>query len=207
MASRLPSKTMSRLWRLFFFAKGKYSSLVMREILQEPSPVLHQKAEEVPVANILSDKIQTLIKDMKDALLEEHYGVAIAAPQIGESIRIFIVSGRVFAARKAEEYDPKKHFPEVYINPNIVSTSKKQTEMQEGCLSVRGKWGKVMRAERTTIEAYDESGEKISRGASGLLAQIFQHEMDHLNGILYIDKAIDVWDDTDEGNEEKNEKE
>lgn len=73
--------------------------------------------------------------------------------------------------------------------------------MQEGCLSVRGKWGKVARAEKVTLKALDEKGETFSRGASGLLAQIFQHEMDHLNGILYIDKATDIWDDEKEEKE------
>lgn len=175
----------------------------MREIVQEPHPALRQKAREIKIADISSKEIQALIADMKTSLEKEEYGVAIAAPQVGESLRLFIIAGRVFAARKNEDYDPEKHLPEIFINPKITSTSKKQEELQEGCLSVRGKWGTVKRAGRATIEAYDEKGEKFTRGASGLLAQIFQHEMDHLDGILYIDKAIETWDDTGENKDEE----
>ena len=67
-------------------------------------------------------------------------------------------------------------------------------EEEEGCLSVRWLYGKVVRSSRVTLHAYSEKGEKIERGASGLLAQIFQHEVDHLNGILFIDKAKEVWE-------------
>jgi peptide deformylase len=177
----------------------------MREILQDPNDVLRQKAQKISIADISSKKIQEIISDMKDVLESEQFGVAIAAPQVGESLGLFVVAGKVFAARKSEEYDPKKHASRVYINPKITSTSKKKEELQEGCLSVRGKWGKVQRSERVTIEAYDKQGKKFTLGASGLLAQIFQHEIDHLDGILYIDKAIDVWDDEkeEENNHEK----
>lgn len=175
----------------------------MREIVQNPNDVLRQEAQKISIAEISSKKIQEIISDMKSVLEKEQFGVAIAAPQVDESLRLFVVAGKVFAARKGEEYDPKKHLARVYVNPRITSTSKKQNELQEGCLSVRGKWGKVERAERVTIEAYDEHGEKLTYGASGLVAQIFQHEIDHLNGVLYIDKAIKVWDEEEKENEEE----
>jgi peptide deformylase len=175
----------------------------MRGIIQNPNDILRQEAQKISIADISSKEIQEIISDMKSVLGKEQYGVAIAAPQVGESLRLFVVAGRVFAARKSEEYDPKVHKACVYINPKIRSISKKEVELQEGCLSVRGKWGTVPRKERTSIEAYDERGKKFSYGASGLLAQIFQHELDHLNGVLYIDKAIKVWDDEEKENEEK----
>jgi len=173
----------------------------MLEIMQHPHSVLYETAVEIPADDILSKKIQTLIFEMKETLRSEDYGVAIAAPQVGTSLRLFIVSGRVFAADESEAFDSAKHPDLVCINPTIVTTSRKTEEMQEGCLSVRGKWGKVARAEKVTLKALDEKGETFSRGASGLLAQIFQHEMDHLNGILYIDKATDIWDDEKEEKE------
>ena len=80
----------------------------------------------------------------------------------------------------------------VFINPKIVKTSKNKQELEEGCLSVRYVYGKVIRPEKASIEAYDENGKKFSRGFSGLFAQIVQHETDHLNGILFIDKAKDL---------------
>jgi peptide deformylase len=177
----------------------------MLDIVQSPNEILRSKTINISIKDIKSKDIQNVILKMKETLEKEQQGVAIAAPQIGKSLKIFVVSGRVFAARKSEEFDTEKHKDRVYINPKITSTSKKQVELQEGCLSVRGKWGNVKRAERATIEAYDENAERITYGSSGLLAQIFQHEVDHLNGILYIDKATDIWDEkkNDEKDDEK----
>ncbi|OGG80491.1 hypothetical protein A3A39_00210 [Candidatus Kaiserbacteria bacterium RIFCSPLOWO2_01_FULL_54_13] len=73
--------------------------------------------------------------------------------------------------------------------------SRAKKEKHEGCLSVRGKWGEVPRAEKATIRAYDEKGMRFTRGASGFLAHIFQHEMDHLEGIIYTTKASKIYDE------------
>jgi peptide deformylase len=94
----------------------------------------------------------------------------------------------------------------VYINPVVIKTSRGKSGKHEGCLSVRGKWGIVPRAEKVTIQAYDEHGHKFERGASGLLAHIFQHEMDHLDGILYIDKAKELYDDDSTGKDPRDSK-
>ena len=80
----------------------------------------------------------------------------------------------------------------VFINPKIIKISKKKQTVKEGCLSVVGVFGVIVRAEKITLEAYNEKGEKFSRGASGLLSQVFQHEMDHLNGILFTDTAYNL---------------
>ena len=79
----------------------------------------------------------------------------------------------------------------MFINPKITKTSKKIEEMHEGCLSVRWIYGKTKRYSRVTLEAYDENGNKFSFGASGLISQIFQHETEHLDGILFIDEGYD----------------
>src|SRR3990167_7584579 len=88
--------------------------------------------------------------------------------------------------------DSKKKKDLVFINPEIIKLSKKKYWAPEGCLSVRWLYGKVFRADKATVRAYNENGERFTRGASGLLAQIFQHEIDHLNGILFIDTAKDL---------------
>lgn len=166
------------------------------EILQKNNKTLRKKAELIPVGEIKSAKIAKVIKNMKEAMHSQKDAVAIAAPQIGESLRIFAVSGKVFLKTESGEQIEQAVLPpdQVFINPKIIKLSKTKKLMEEGCLSVRYLYGKVKRAIKTTIEAYNENGEKIERGASGLLAQIFQHETDHLEGKLFIDKAVDVVD-------------
>jgi peptide deformylase len=164
----------------------------MSSIVQTPAPVLREKAKEVPVSDISSPKIKKVISEMSKLLATQDDGVAIAAPQIGESLRIFIISGQVLKLAdpnyKGEERDL------VFINPVITKLSKEKQEVEEGCLSVRWKYGKIMRAKKATVKAYDENGVLFERGASGLLAQVFQHETDHLDGVLFIDSAFDVKD-------------
>lgn len=147
------------------------------KIIQKENKILRQKAKEVPIKEIESKKIKKFISRMKEVLAESKDGVAIAAPQIGEPLQIFII-----------KLTPDVGF-KVFINPKIKKISKKKQIVPEGCLSVEGVYGAIKRAEKLTVEAYDEKGKKFTRGASGLLAQIIQHEMDHLNGILFIDKA------------------
>ena len=176
------------------------------EIVEGNHPTLRQIALEVPVGKIKSRGIQKILGDMKKALHAEDDGVAIAAPQIGVSQRIFVVSENVLEIKNraglqklASETEKEKVKPKtsrykdlIFINPRIIKTSKDSSLMVEGCLSLRWLYGNVMRKKKATIEAYNEKGEKFTRGASGLLAQIFQHETDHLDGILFIDKAKDV---------------
>ncbi|MDO8183387.1 MAG: peptide deformylase [bacterium] len=159
----------------------------MVKIVQQQDKILRLKAKEVLVVKIKSPEIKKLLKAMSAALAKEKDGVAIAAPQIGVSYRLFVVSGRLMAKNPDQ---PEPDF--IFINPKIISTSKKQVKMDEGCLSVRWLYGKVKRAEKATITAYNEQGKKITRHGSGLWAQIFQHEIDHLDGILFIDKAEDL---------------
>lgn len=169
----------------------------MVTIVQSEDKVLRQKAKEVPIGDITGKNIQKILKDMQRALLSQDDGVAIAAPQIGESLRIFVVSGRAFDIDNGD-YEENKEIPKakdlICINPVITKLSRDKEEMDEGCLSVRYLYGKVKRSKKASIEAYDENGKKFKRGASGLLAQIFQHETDHLEGVLFIDKAKDIVD-------------
>lgn len=162
----------------------------MKKIIGEGAGILRKIAEPVPISEIRSTKIKRVIADMKEALLPHKDGVALAAPQIGVSLRIFIVSGHVFNEDAFLRDDKSEKGGDlVFINPEIISVAREKKWMPEGCLSVRPWYGEVKRATKVTIRAYDESGKKITRGASGLLAHIFQHEIDHLDGILFTDKA------------------
>ena len=180
----------------------------MKKILERDEKVLRLVAKEVPIKDILTPKIKKVLKEMSEALTSQGDGVAIAAPQIGHSLRIFTVSGKIFekdflekrknkkeriGEEKVEEIKkPAKVKDLVFINPKISKLSRDKEWMAEGCLSVRWLYGKTYRSKKALVTAYDENGEKFTRGGSGLLAQIFQHETDHLNGILFIDHAKDV---------------
>ncbi len=161
-------------------------------ILQLDNPVLRAKASPVKVSDITSSEIAKVIADMKHAMDSQKDGVAIAAPQIGVSLRIFMVSDKILAEADKEYKSIGKDL--IFINPVITKLSRDKHDVEEGCLSVRWKYGKVKRSIKASIEGYNELGEKVSRGASGLLAQVFQHETDHLDGKLFIDKAFDVED-------------
>jgi len=174
----------------------------MKPILQKEAPVLRQHAKPVVLQDIGSPYVNAVLKDMREALVKEADGVGLAAPQIGVPLRMFIVSEIVFSSLREnrgkknadgmEVNNTKGTKQLVYINPEIVATSKDKKQMEEGCLSVRPLFGKVRRASKVTLRAYDEHGNAFERGASGLLAQIFQHEVDHLDGVLFIDKAKDI---------------
>lgn len=166
----------------------------MRDIVQKEHPTLRMIANNVPISLIQSEEIKTIITDMRQALKGQSDGVAIAAPQIGVNLRIFVIAGKTYQIMKPEKNIEKvpERPDEIYINPEIIKISKRRKKVEEGCLSVRWLYGKVSRAEKVTIKAYNEQGEEFTRGGSGLLAQIFQHEIDHLDGILFIDKAENI---------------
>ncbi len=167
-------------------------------IVQEGDPVLRGKAKPVAKKDIGSVKISKIIAQMKKILAKEEFGVAIAAPQIGEPLRIFVISGKVFAPKVEGDQKASPPPPDrVFINPEITRLSRKKSEMSEGCLSVRGKYGTVMRHEKASIKALDENGKTVTYHGAELVGHIFQHECDHLDGILYTDKAIQLEEDKD----------
>ncbi|MCC6199133.1 peptide deformylase [Candidatus Nomurabacteria bacterium] len=155
-------------------------------IVQDPSPVLRATASPVPTSDFGSAQLASILADMKAALAAEDDGVAIAAPQIGVSLQIFIVAAKALGKRQKEDI--------VFINPKITRLGRKREVLSEGCLSVRWKYGMVKRALTASVRAYNEKGNEFVMKGEGLLAQIFQHETDHLRGILFIDKATDIED-------------
>ncbi|MBP9701447.1 MAG: peptide deformylase [Candidatus Pacebacteria bacterium] len=159
----------------------------MVKILQMGEPILRTICAPVDLDNIP----KTLFKDLKEAVFSQSDGVAIAAPQIGSPLRVFYIAGSVLKKAEPDKHDKEKD-DMYFINPVIVKKSRETQVLEEGCLSIRYLYGKVRRPKKITIRAYDENGVLFERGASGLLAQIIQHENDHLDGVLFIDKAVDV---------------
>lgn len=157
----------------------------MNTIIQSPHATLRGIAKEVSISKISSKEIKDTIEKMKELLHGEDDGVAIAAPQIDVPLRIFVVSKKVL---------PKAKDDVVFINPVITKLGKKKEMVSEGCLSVRWKYGMVKRSLTATVKALSAEGNEFVMSGKGLLAQIFQHETDHLNGVLFIDKAVDVED-------------
>ncbi|MBC7766510.1 peptide deformylase [Arenimonas sp.] len=157
-------------------------------IIEKGNPILDSVANAVKIEEIIKPRIQKIITDMQETLAAIDDGVGLAAPQVNIPLQIFIVSKRVLKGKdKVLDKDI------VCINPKIVKFSKTKKWLDgEGCLSVRWFYGRVLRSINVTMEYYDEFGQKTSRGAGGLLAHIFQHECDHLEGELFIDKAVDI---------------
>lgn len=162
----------------------------MVTIVQKGDDILRKIAQEVPPEEIQSPHIKEVLAHMQEGIDSREDAVAIAAPQIGHSFRIFMIAKRAFLLEEAGEEEALEHM--VFINPVITKRSRKKMESDEGCLSVDTWYGKTKRFEKVTVQAYNEHGEMFTRGTSGLLAQIVQHEIDHLEGILFTDHATDL---------------
>lgn len=162
----------------------------MAKLVSENHPALHAIAEEITPEEFASGQVKKLLKDLRSAIktykVDGYTAVAIAAPQIGISKRVFLIEDQ---SSKDDERLPTI----IAINPRFIKVSKKTHTVGEGCLSVPDFYGVVRRHTNVTLEALDENGQRFTRGAGGLLAQIMQHEYDHLDGILFIDRAEKVW--------------
>jgi peptide deformylase len=161
----------------------------MAKLVPENHPVLHAIAEEITAEDFSDGTVAKIVKDLRKAIktydVDGYAAVAIAAPQIGVSKRIFLIE---------DQSDRDDALPSVVaINPSFTKVSKKIQVMGEGCLSIPDTYGMVPRHKNVTLKATDETGKLFTRGAGGLLAQIFQHEYDHLDGILFTDRAEKIW--------------
>ena len=143
-------------------------------IITEPNPILRQRALEIIPEEIKSSAIQKLIFDMKETV-HPAGGIGLAAPQVGLPLRLIII------ALEDERI--------ALINPNITKFSWRKETAEEGCLSVPGKFGFVKRSKAIKVAAFNENGKKVEFRAKDLFARVIQHEIDHLNGVLFIDKA------------------
>lgn len=149
-------------------------------IITLPNPILRQRARELSPDEIKTSAIQKLIFDMKETVGPAG-GIGLAAPQVGHSLRLIVIAlqNRLMAL----------------INPEITNFSWRKETAEEGCLSVPQKFGAVKRARAIKVRALNENGEIIKFKAKDLFARVIQHEVDHLNGILFIDRAKKVFED------------
>lgn len=147
--------------------------MAIRIVREDGDEILRKKSREVEEVN---DKIREILDDMVETL--HHYnGVGLAGPQIGILKRLVVI----------DLYDDKG--PMKLVNPKIIKQDGEQ-EVEEGCLSFPNEFAKIVRPAKVTIEALDENGKKIKLKGEGLLAQAIAHELDHLDGILFVDKII-----------------
>jgi peptide deformylase len=147
----------------------------MLKIIKYPNDFLRRKTREVKVDELKDLKVQRLVFDMAKAM-EIEKGVGLAAPQVGSDLRICVI-----------RIGGEAH---ILINPKIKSFSRKKDVFEEGCLSFPGKFFPVERPIKVKVQARDIEGKKFKIKADGLLARVLQHEIDHLEGILVIDRAI-----------------
>jgi peptide deformylase len=162
----------------------------MKKLVPQNHAALHNIAEEVTPEEFADGTVKKILQGMRAAIktynVEGYAAVAIAAPQVGVTKRVFLIED--------QNTDREEALPTIVaINPRITKYSKKTHVVGEGCLSVPNRYGVVDRHKNVTLEALDENGKHFTRGAGGLLAQIIQHECDHLDGTLFIDRAEKVW--------------
>ena len=147
--------------------------MAIRNVRLENDEILRKKSRTV---DVVDDKIKELVDDMIETM-HAHDGVGLAAPQVGILKRVVVI----------DLYDDKG--PYVLINPEIIK-QKGEQEVEEGCLSFPNKYAKMIRPKEVTVEALDENGKKVKIQAKDLLAQALSHEIDHLNGVVFVDKMI-----------------
>ena len=134
--------------------------------------------------------LKKLINDMWETMYNAN-GVGIAAPQIGKSIRLFVIDASPFSEDKEisdDEISTLKNFKKVFINPEIIDETGDEWNFMEGCLSIPNIREDIKRKEKITIKYYNESFEEIELDLQGLAARVVQHEYDHIEGVLFIDK-------------------
>ena len=162
--------------------------MALREIKFVPEEVLRRKAHKV---TSFDSSFQTLVDDMVETMREAP-GVGLAAPQVGESLRLIVVE----YGNEEDDDAPKRLY--VLANPEIVQHSEETELGIEACLSVPNLAGEVDRFRRITVKGLNRKGQPVKYKLSDWLARIFQHEMDHLDGVLYTDRATRIWKPTDE---------
>ena len=161
--------------------------MATHEILTSPHPTLRDRATKVKA---FTSKLDQLIEDMIETMRASS-GVGLAAPQIGVNQRVIVVE----YAKGSEDPEAEPKPPKLYVvvNPEIVRHSKESVTGNEACLSLPGYFGEVDRYESVTVKGLNRHGKPFKHKASGWLARIFQHEIDHIQGTLYIDRANQVW--------------
>lgn len=161
--------------------------MAVRPIVEMGAPVLRARAE--PVADASSPDIRRLAGDMIETM-QDAPGVGLAAPQVGVGLRLIVY--RVPPQRRLAGEPPGPVDPVAIVNPQIVIVDATEQVGREGCLSIPGLVGEVPRASRITVTGFDLDGRPLTRDATGFHARVIQHEVDHLDGVLYIDRMRDL---------------
>jgi len=161
-----------------------------REIVHVPHPALRKKAQKI--IDFGTD-LQELIDDMITTL-RAYAGAGLAAPQVNESSQVILVE---FGDEENEDIPPTLY---IAVNPKVSRFSQDTVPGAEGCLSIPGLMGEVERSREIVVEAQDRHGKALKLKLHGWKARIFQHEIDHLNGILFTDRTSNVWDTDEEYN-------
>ena len=161
--------------------------MTLRKIVTLPEPVLRRKAHAVTK---FDKNLQTLIDDMVETMRDAP-GVGLAAPQIGLLERLIVIEYYEREEDEEKEDAPKKVW--AVLNPEIIKASEEKLMGVEGCLSIPGLVGEVERHAAIQVKALNRHGKPMKIKAEGWLARIFQHEIDHLNGVLFTDRATRVW--------------
>ncbi len=157
--------------------------MALREIVTLPAPILRRKARKV---SDFGPELQKLIDDMVETMRAAP-GVGLAAPQVDVPLRVIVVE---YGDEEDEDKPPKLY---AVVNPEIIKTSEEKVMGTEGCLSIPGVAGDVERAEAVQVKGLNRQGRPIKIKAKGWLARVFQHETDHLEGVLFVDRAEKVW--------------
>lgn len=166
----------------------------IRDIITPKNPTLRKRAIKI---NSFDAKFQTLVDDMIDTLLDAP-GVGLAAPQVAVSQRLIVVRLPDSTEEDREEFGEQAGVTYVVANPKIIKQSKELVSGVEGCLSLPGLMGEVDRAESVVVTGQDRHGKDFRIKAKGWLARVFQHEIDHLDGVLFTDRTDKVWEQTDD---------
>ncbi len=173
----------------------------VREIVFSNEPVLHEPSRRVPRVD---EGVRELIDDMLETMREAN-GIGLAAVQIGVPERVVVIEVPVAVEDDEEIQESREVERYVLVNPEIVEASDELEEGIEGCLSIPGWVGEVERHRRVVVEAVDQQGQRVRLEAEGLLARVLQHETDHCDGVLFIDRIEDperIWP-VEEGREEE----
>ncbi len=157
-------------------------------IVTHPNPILNTPSKNIAADVVVQKDMQTFITDLTEAMYKFD-GVGLAAPQVGKNIRMFVVDSDALKHTKILKGTVNKDKPFVAINPQWTLLSKKTNWDLEGCLSVPNVYGKVKRFSAIILDCLDKDGNVISLQAKGMSARVIQHETDHVDGVLFIEKA------------------
>ena len=178
--------------------------MTLLKIIQPDNPILRKKA--MKVTNFKDAKLQTLIEDMIETMQAAN-GIGLAAPQIAKSLRLIIIGLPDNSEEDREEYGDEAGKVYVVANPKIIKTSRETVMGVEGCLSLPGLLGEVERHEMIVVTGQDRDGNDFRLKPTGWLARVFQHEIDHLEGRLFIDLTDKIWRAGEDDDEEAEENE